>query len=91
MSGVARKTCKTQYNTPNYWLLFEGLQYLVEFEGRIDAKLGQNEKKSLTQDVYDAIDLLDMELKAEPEDVNIEAQDSRTTSYSNPKSVHSDS
>jgi len=32
-----------------------------------------------------------MELKAEPEDVNIEAQDSRTTSYSNPKSVHSDS
>ena len=65
MSGVARRSCKNRYNTPEFYLFFESLQYIVELDRRISGTLTALQKKTIIQDMYDAIDLLDIEYKAE--------------------------
>jgi hypothetical protein len=65
MSGVARRSCKNRYNTPEYYLFFESIKYLTDLDRRISNQLTALQKKTIIQDMYDAVDLLDIEYKSE--------------------------
>jgi hypothetical protein len=73
---VASTLCKTDYSAQEWVVFFESLLYLFEYEQKAYSSLDEAKKECLTQDIYDAVDLLELELNAkEGKDLEIEDQD----------------